>query len=306
MDHVRRDGLSNSSKISGSLAGINVGDAYPIRVMGVINLTKNSFYTGSVRLGLEQITQTALEMQRDGADLIYVGARSTAPYRKYDIPQHVEARLIKEAVGAMQKKLDIPISVDTTRAEPAKAGISEGARVLNDVYGLTQRDGILLARMVANAECSLIVSAHETRQRIGTPIERVRYALQKSVNFAAKCGVQRNKLSIDPGIGFFSDSKISNVDWNCTVLAGLRAFRPLGLPLCVGVSRKKFIGTIGGNLPPEKRISGSLAATAIAVYNGSHIIRTHDVQETAYAVKVADKILSRQKRLIRNLRESEP
>ena len=292
--------MSGGAKISGTLGGVKVGDAFPVRVMGVINLTKNSFYSGSVREGLEEVTNEAFQMQQSGADLIDLGARSTAPYRKYDIPRETETRLIRDTVRLLHGKIDVPISVDTTRVEPAKAGISEGALVVNDVYGLSQKEGVELARIVSKNECSLILTSHEDRRRRGAPMDRVISALERSTGIAKREGVDSRKTTLDPGIGFFSDEHISNVDWNSSVISSLAVLRRFGLPICTGVSRKKFIGIIGGDVPAERRLWGSLAATAVAVYNGSHVIRTHDVAETVMAVRVAEKIRSRQKRLSHN------
>jgi dihydropteroate synthase len=286
---IKKPGLESKHEITGFLGGIPIGDAYPSRIMGVINLTKNSFYPGSVRQG-EKIIETALEMEQYGADLIDLGARSTAPYRTYDIPTEVEGRILKDAVRSLRNKIKIPISVDTTRVEVAKLAFSEGASILNDVYGLTQNDGTSLARLVARNDHSLILCAHERRRREGKPMERIIQSLKKSVNLAITERVSKKKIILDPGIGFFSDPKISSVEWNCAVISKLADLRALGFPLCVGVSRKKFIGKIGGDIPPDERLSGSLAATAIAIFNGCHMIRTHDVKETIQAVKVASRI----------------
>ncbi|MGI0078970.1 MAG: dihydropteroate synthase [Nitrososphaerales archaeon] len=296
---------SEDGKISGVIGGIKVGDPFPVRIMGVVNLTKNSFYADSVRQGREEVIGSALQMEQAGADIIDVGARSTAPYRKYDVPREIEARLVSDAVKWLNGKINIPISVDTTKIEAAEAGIAEGASILNDVYGLAQKDGPELARIVSKADCSLVLVSHEIRRRSGAPMNRVLSALERSIDTAKKSEVDPRKIAVDPGIGFFSDKNISNVEWNCTVISDLVDLRRFRLPICVGVSRKKFIGIIGGNVPAEKRLSGSLAATAIAVYNGCHIVRTHDVAETVNAVRVAKEIRARQKRLSHNPRESE-
>lgn len=294
---------SEPAKISGLFGGLKVGDAFPVKIMGVINLSKNSFYADSIRQELEDVTSTALEMEESGADVIDVGARSTAPYRKYDIPVELETKLIREAVKSLHGKIGIPISVDTTRIGPAKAAMTEGARILNDVYGLTQKDGPELAKLTAKNDCSLVLTAHENRPRNGSPLDRVISALERSIGIAMKAGIDKTKMVVDPGIGFFSDKNISNVEWNCSVISSLEDLRRLYHPICVGVSRKKFIGVIGGNVSAEKRLSGSLGASAIAVYNGCHIIRTHDVGATANAIKVASEIRARQKRLSHNPKE---
>lgn len=289
------------TEIKGNLAGLEIGDNYPVRIMGVINLTGNSFYSASVRTTPEEIEQEVKKMKEEGADIIDVGARSTAPYRKYEIPTEVETRIIKKSVRQITKITDLPISVDTTRYDVAKAGLKEGASILNDVYGFRQRDAVQLAKLVASREVSLILTAHESRPaKIPNPVERVVYSLEEGLRIAETNGIESMKVTIDPGIGFFNDPEISNPDWNASVIANLEVLRTLERPLCVGVSRKSFIGHLTGNKPTEMRLNGSIAATAVAVHNGAHVIRTHDVSETLDAIRVSAAI--REKRLIHDTR----
>ena len=287
---------SYSTKIDGLLGDIPVGDKHPVRVMGVINLSSNSFYSGSVKNGPDEIVRSAVAMEEEGADVIDVGARSTAPYRSYDISVESEKRLLTQAVRLVVGKVRIPISADTTRMEPAKAAIREGATILNDAYGLTQRDAGDLALLAAETKCSLIVTAHEARPLSGgSPVGRVMNALKRATKLASSLGVERRRIISDPGIGFFSDKKMSNVEWNCSVIALLARLRALSYPICVGASRKRFIGMISGGDEASDRLGGSLAAAAIAVYNGCHVVRTHDVPETVQAVKVATEIKARER-----------
>ncbi|MGI0092012.1 MAG: dihydropteroate synthase [Nitrososphaerales archaeon] len=276
------------TKISGSLSTVKIGDSYPVRVMGVINLARNSFYSGSVKTTDEEIEETILRMKQDGANILDVGARSTAPYRTHDIPLETEKRLLSSAVKRIANLVDIPISVDTTRYEPAKTALRQGATILNDVYGLTQKDAPKLAALVSSHDCSIVITAHEKRfRRSSDTISRVCNSLEKSITFANAHGIDSEKITIDPGIGFFKDEKLSNVDWNCTVIARLDELRKLGRPILVGVSRKSFIGKLTGRKSPDLRLNGSLSATAVAIYNGAHAIRTHDVLETSEASKIA-------------------
>ena len=275
--------------IHGKIGGLEIGDSKPVLVMGVVNLTKNSFYGGSVRTGTSEIASIAESMKKEGASIIDVGARSTAPYRKYDIPEHTESKLLAEAIRLISSKVSLPISADTTRYLPAKAALEEGASILNDVYGLTQKDSNKLARLAASKECSLLLAAHESRvHRPHDPIVRIKDCLEKSIELAESEGVERDQITIDPGIGFFSDPNLSNVEWNCNAIARLEELRTFERPICVGVSRKRFIGSLTGDKPTDLRLHGSLAATAISVYNGAHVIRTHDVSATLEAVRVAE------------------
>ncbi len=258
--------------------------------MGVINLTEDSFYSGSFRKNPEAVKAEALQMQEEGADLIDLGARSTAPYKKFDIPVSTETKLLGEAVRTVIAIVDLPISADTTRLEPARVAFKEGAAILNHVYGLTGRDSAKITRLITSRDSDLLLVAHEQWSGAGknlSPIERVVKALDKSLRFCEDQGIAFAKITIDPGIGFFSDDKISNVEWNSDVLANLEKLRPFRRPICVGLSRKKFLGQLIGNKPPEGRLNTSLAANALAAYNGAHLIRTHDVKATREAVAVA-------------------
>ena len=184
--------------------------------------------------------------------------------------------------------------------------MESGASILNHVYGAKGPGSKEIARLAAESGCNLLVSAHEPESRTGSgegPIERVTSALSKSIEFCKSAGVLEKKIIIDPGIGFFKDERISNVEWNTIVLAQLEELRRFCLPICVGLSRKSFLGQLIGGKSPQDRLTASTAANSVAVYNGAHIIRTHDVQETREASIVAKAI--REKRFIRSGLQSE-
>ena len=283
--------------IKGNLGGIEIGDESPVRIIGVINLTKNSFYSGSVRATKEEILEEVNKMKKEGADVVDVGARSTAPYRKYEIPVELEKKLALESVRLIASITDMPISIDTTRYEVARTAFEQGATILNNVYGFVQREADRLAKLVAEKDFSLILTAHEKRQkRLSDPVQRVSLSLEAGLKIAADNGIDSAKIAIDPGIGFFKDQRMTNIDWNSGIIANLKMLRKFERPICIGVSRKRFIGDLTGNKPAEMRLSGSLAATAIAIYNGTHVVRTHDVSSTLDAIKVSTAI--REKGLI--------
>lgn len=259
-----------------------------IRIMGVINLTRNSFYSGSVAKSEAEIAMSAKTLEDDGADFIDIGARSTAPYRTTEVSTETEARLIVRAMKIVSGVTELPISVDTTRYEPAKKAFEEGAKILNDVFGFTQKDSKRLANLVASKDLSLLTTAHEKMTtKHSDPIETVVNSLISSMSLAKSCGIDQKKIAIDPGIGFFKDEKISNIDWNLSVLANLAELRKIERPICVGLSRKRFIGQLTSRQNPKDRLYGSLGATAVAVYNGAHLIRTHDVLQTKEAALLA-------------------
>lgn len=288
--------------IEGRVGALSAGDSFPVRIMGVINLTGDSFYSGSISTNIEQVKAEARRMESEGADVIDLGARSTAPYKQFDIPVSEEERLLGDAVSAVSTAVKIPVSADTTRLRPARRALECGASILNHVYGVQGAGSDEISRLVAKSGCNLILTAHEPGQFEDNsgkrPIERVSFALSNSLHFCKSYGVKEENIIIDPGIGFFKDQRISNVDWNASVLAELEELRSFRLPICVGLSRKRFLGQLLGGKSPEERLNASNAANSIAVYNGAHIIRTHDVKETREACIIAKAI--REKRFIRS------
>lgn len=237
----------------------------------------------------DRLLQAAEAMAQAGAAWLDVGAMSTAPYLEAGIPETQEADRLHWAVGLLTAKLDVPVCADTSRALPARAALESGARMLNDVTGLAADLG--LARLAAEAGAGLVLMAAPVAAPApGEPIETVLASLAGSLARARAAGMPDDRILVDPGIGFFRAGTIASPDWDCRVLAGLPVLRTLGRPLYVGVSRKSFIGTLAGAPDPADRLPGTLAATAAAVLGGAHVIRAHDVAETAQAVRVAQAI----------------
>jgi dihydropteroate synthase len=189
------------------------------------------------------------------------------------------------------------VSADTSRVAPARAALEAGARVVNDVTGLTGDPA--LAPLVADAGAGLILMASEPDSTAAPatpphadvdPVAVVAARLTEGLGLARRAGIAPDRIALDPGIGFFRRRAIAWHEWDCRVLAGLPRLRALGRPLCVGVSRKSFIGALTGEADPGARLPGSLAAGAAAVLGGAHLVRTHDVPETIQAVRVAQAI----------------
>jgi dihydropteroate synthase len=308
-----------------SLPGLSLGDGLPVAVMGVLNLSPESFHAGSVMRRDDDLLRAALAMVEAGAALIDVGARSTAPYLPTEISEAEERERLVRAVELLAGKLLVPVSADTARPAPARAALEGGARVINDVSGLRDpavaalvaqhRAGVVLmaapvsARGVGGAPSTTLAatpSGPRTRASSGQPPEAtglghppdpradpvatVKSLLGEALERARAAGVPDERIVGDPGIGFFRDEGVPWDAWDARVLAGLPALGALGRPLCVGVSRKSFIGAITGREAAGERLAGSLAATAVAVWNGAALIRTHDVPETLDAVRVAERL----------------
>jgi len=277
------------------LAGVPVGGDHPVVVMGVINVSPESFYPGSVHGDAKDLIDVALRMVEAGAALVDVGARSTAPYLPTAVAEDEEAARLGHAVGALAARIPVPVSADTTSARVARAALEAGARIVNDVSGL--RDPAMGPLVRAHARGVLLVAS-----RIGAPVAAARPAagadpvacvrglLEAALGRARAAGLEATRLALDPGIGFFRDEGMPWAAWDARILAGLAALQALGRPLAVGVSRKSFVGALTGRARPEDRLAGSLAATAVAVLHGAALVRTHDVAETVDAVRVAERL----------------
>ena len=287
--------------VRADLAGVLVGDGLPVAIVGVVNVSPESFHPGSVYQGEEAIVRAALGMVEAGAAFIDVGARSTAPYLDTAIDDATETERLARAVELLAAKLPVPVSADTARLGPARAALDAGARVINDVS--TLRDP-LLARLVASRSAGLILMAspaapsapEEARpapSRAPSPVGIVKEILAAGLRRARLAGIPPERIVVDPGIGFFRDAGIVWHEWDVCVLRGLGALRGLGRPVCVGVSRKSFIGAIVDREDTAERLAGSLGATAIAVVNGAALVRTHDVAETRDVVRVAERLRPR-------------
>ncbi len=271
------------------LGGIAVGDGLPVAVAGALNVSPESFYRGSVVTEADRLVRAAEAMARAGAAFVDIGAMSTAPYLAARITETEETDRLAWAIELLVNKLDVPVSADTSRGLPARAALDAGARIINDVTGLTGDPG--MARLVARAGAGLILMASERGTGRGHhAIEQVGGLLTESLDLARAAGLDPSLIVVDPGIGFFRNQGIAWHEWDCAVLAGLHRLRQLGRPVCVGVSRKSFIGALAALDDPGRRLPGSLAATAVAVLGGAQLIRTHDVEETVQAVKVAEAI----------------
>jgi dihydropteroate synthase len=277
-----------------------VGDGLPVAIVGVVNVSPESFHAGSVYRGEEAIVRAALGMVEAGAALIDVGARSSAPYLRTDLDDATEVARLGRAVELLAAKLPVPVSADTSRPGPARAALDAGARVVNDVS--TLRDPAL-ARLVASRSAGLIVMAAPSApgtpdvprdrprpSRRPSPVAQVAAMLRAGLQRARAARIPRDRIVVDPGIGFFRDEGMSWHEWDARVLAGLRRLRELARPICIGVSRKSFIGAIADRAETDQRLAGSLAATAVAVLNGAALVRTHDVAETRDAVRVVERL----------------
>jgi dihydropteroate synthase len=261
-------------------AGINLEEP---RIMGVINVSPESFYKGSVRNDERALQETALRMVEEGASFIDIGAKSTAPYLETQIPVEEEIRRAVWAVRTVKDVVDVPVSIDTTNSRVAEEALKVGADIVNDVTGL--KGDPRMANVVADHGVPAVLCAHGEVKDFMDPVRTVLSFLQESLTIALENGI--SEVAVDPAIGFLRPEVPKWYEWDSKVIANLNLLKILGRPILIGVSRKSFIGAITGRKDPSERLAGSLAATAIAVLKGANIVRTHDVRETLDAVKVA-------------------
>ena len=272
------------------LAGVTIGDGLPVRLMAALNVSPESFYAGSVRVDAPPLRDAAQQAAAEGADILDIGAMSTAPYLKTKIPVAEEVRRMTWALEIVQGVTELPLCADTTRGPVAAAALAAGARIINDVTGL--RGDRAMADTAVQAEGVVVVASQPAgTDAVQLPI--VRRLLAESLKRAADVGIPAERIVIDPGIGFFTRTRPSSVAFNCAVLAQLGTLADLGRPVLVGVSRKSFLGVLAGSADPMQRLEASLGATAIAVYNGAAMVRTHDVAATRHVVRVAEAIRAR-------------
>ncbi len=261
-----------------------------VLVMGIVNVTPDSFYDGGRFARPADAIERALRMVTDGADIIDVGGESTRPGSRPVTPQEEMDRTLP-VIRGIRSRSGVAISIDTTKAEVAEEAISLGARILNDVSALRFDD-----RMagVAARTGAFIVLMHmqgnpETMQQdpvYDDVVDEVRTFLAARIEAATEAGVEVERIFVDPGIGFGK-----TVDHNLTLIRNLGRLAELGRPVLAGVSRKAFLGAIL-DTPPDDRIEGTIAANTAAILHGASIIRVHDAKEGRRTADVAARLRS--------------
>ena len=258
-------------------------------VMGVLNTTPDSFFKDSRRRRPTDAISRGLQLEDDGADILDIGGESTRPPFRHVLPAAEEIRRVIPVITALRKRLKIPISVDTFKAEVARAAISAGAEMVNDIGGL--RLDRELPRVVASERVAVVLMHSRGKPEQMHHLPRVRNilrvvseSLKRSVRRALSAGISRNRIIVDPGIGF---SK--TVEDNLLMLARLDALKRLDFPILVGASRKSFLGKVL-SVAVEQRLTASLACCAVVIAGGAHIVRVHDVKQTRQVVVLCDAV----------------
>jgi dihydropteroate synthase len=278
------------------LGPVPVGDSNPVRIMGILNTSPESFYKKSILISKQRIIDAVHKMEEEGADFVDVGGMSTAPYISTMVSEKTEANRIIKAVKIIQQVSNLPISVDTCRAVVAKEALELGIDIINDVTGLKYDP--MMPKIIEKYCPSLVLCAFSKKLVTGNQLLKTKNLLKSSLEISKSAKIPRTKIVLDPAIGFFRRrgrdaifTKI-NSDWvkrDLLILKNLKSIK-LNNPILVSVSNKSFIGKILKKENPLDRLVGSLAAEVVCVLNGADIIRTHNIGKTREAITIIRKL----------------
>lgn len=280
------------------IRNLEIGNGKP-KIMGIINASPESFYKESIATSKKIISERAIEMEEEGADIIDIGGMSTAPYGHTLVSANKEVERLRNSISAVKDVCRVPLSVDTPRADVAEVSIDMGVDLVNDVTGLKYDEK--MKSVVFSSGLPVIIGAYGDRSvtyNSGDITETIDI-LQKSLVLADERGISEDKLIVDPLIGFFRESgnnpfftKISHQNWydrDIGIISNLKHLSNLSKPICISVSRKSFIGHLF-KLTETERIIPSIILQVICVLNGTDIIRTHDVKETKVALELLERL----------------
>jgi dihydropteroate synthase len=258
-------------------------------VMGIVNVTPDSFYDGGKRFDTERAVSDALEMIHVGAEIIDIGGESTRPGAQ-PVPLEEELRRVIPVIRGLRARSNVPLSIDTYKEAVARAALDAGADIVNDISAL--RFDPRMAELIASESVPVILMhmqgvprTMQLQPHYQDVVREVNDFLTERIRSALEAGIPRERIIIDPGIGFGK-----TLAHNLALLKDISSFKSLGQPLLVGISRKAFIGKILNAAGPQERLEGSLAAAVVAAVSGANMIRAHDVGETHRALRVADAI----------------
>ena len=251
-------------------------------VIGIINLTPDSFSGDGLGGDVDAAVDLALRFQDEGADILDIGAESTRPGHK-QISLNKELARLMPALEAVAKRVDLPISVDTYKAAVARRAVDAGAVIINDIWGLKAEPE--LAEVAAETCAGLVLMHNQKGTQYGDLVPNLVSSLEDSVKTALEAGVPRDNIIVDPGIGFGKTP-----DQNLAVLAHLDELKELDCPILVGTSRKSTLGLLL-DLPAEERVEATAATVSLAIAGGADLVRVHDVKEMVRVCRVTDAVV---------------
>ncbi|MCY6957694.1 dihydropteroate synthase [Clostridium brassicae] len=251
-------------------------------IMGILNVTPDSFSDGGRYNNIDAAIIHAKKMIEEGADIIDIGGESTRPGHIF-VPEDEEIKRVVPIIKALSKEIDVPISIDTYKAEVAREAVKAGASLINDVWGFKREKEI--AKVAAEYKVACCLMHNREDKNYNNIMEDMLKDLRESIEIALKAGVEKDKIMIDPGIGF-----AKTYEDNLKVMQNLEKFNTLGYPVLLGTSRKSMIG-FALDLPTDERVEGTLATTVIGITKGCDFVRVHDVKENKRASMMTDKIM---------------
>lgn len=251
-------------------------------IMGILNVTPDSFSDGGRFNNIEIAIKHAKEMIEEGADIIDIGGESTRPNHT-PVSEEEELRRVVPVIEALRQEIKVPISIDTYKSRVAEEALKAGASLINDVWGFKKDIKISSIAAKYNAACCLMHNRED--KNYTNLIEDMINDLKESINIAVSSGVSKDKIILDPGIGF-----AKTLEDNLLAMNNLEKFNTLGYPVLLGTSRKSMIG-LTLNLPVEERLEGTIATTVIGIMKGCSFIRVHDIKENKRAAVMTDAIL---------------
>lgn len=279
-----------------NLGKIGVGGKNPVRIMGILNTSPESFYKKSIKTTKIHVKNTIEQMENEGADFIDVGGMSTAPYLSTTVSEKVESKRILDAIKIIQNMSNLPISVDTCRSKVAKDALEFGVEIINDISGL--KYDLKMQEVVSEFRPSLILCAYDSKTVSGNAINSTKKLLRESLKLAKKSNISPEHIVLDPAVGFFRKTgdghfftkiKSNWLDRDLLIIKNLKSIKQ-NHPILISVSNKSFLGNLLGKENPSDRLFGSIAAETISVINGADIIRTHNVEATKDAITIASKL----------------
>lgn len=253
-------------------------------IMGILNVTPDSFSDGGKYHSVEKALQHTQQMIMDGAAIIDIGGESTRPGYEM-ISDEEEIDRVVPVIERIRREFDIPISLDTYKAEVAKAGAKAGADLINDIWGLKYQQNI--AKVIAENHLACCLMHNRRNMEYQDFLSDMETDLADSVYLAKKAGIDDDKIILDPGVGF-----AKSYENNLQAIASLERLRLLGYPVLLGTSRKSVIG-LTLQVPPEERMAGTVVTSVFGVIKGAAFLRVHDIKENVQAVKMAEAILDR-------------
>ncbi|WP_232230232.1 dihydropteroate synthase [Bacillus sp. J37] len=253
-------------------------------IMGILNITPDSFSDGGRYIDIEKAIEHAKEMIKQGADIIDIGGESTRPGSTI-VTAEEEIKRVIPVIKRLSKEIEVPISIDTYKAEVAKQAVEAGATIINDIWGAKADQD--MAKVAAAYGVPIILMHNRDNQNYNQLIPDMIADLMESVTIAKNAGVKDENIILDPGIGF-----AKTMDDNLVVMRNLEALVHLGYPLLLATSRKRFIGHVL-DLPPTERMEGTGATVCLGIQKGCHMVRVHDVLEISRMAKMMDAMLGK-------------